>query len=117
MPLRLAVSVLARGETNTGRLSPCACYFERRQQFQLAGTPLESILRSMPTTTSQRLTALEQQFAELQAQVLGIKPRAKDWRRTAGTFPRDKMTLAAERSGRQWRKQHQTNNEDARPGH
>ena len=74
-------------------------------QFQLAGASLESILCTMPATTTQRLTALEQQFSELQAQVLGTKPQAKDWRRTAGTFPRDAMTLAAERSGRQWRKQ------------
>ena len=77
----------------------------RGLQFQLAGASLESILRTMPATTTQRLTALEQQVAELQTQVLGIKPRTKDWQRTAGTFPRDAMTLAAERSGRQWRKQ------------
>ncbi len=29
MPLRLAVLVLTCREANTGRLSPCPCYFER----------------------------------------------------------------------------------------
>ena len=33
----------------------------------------------------------------------GFESREKDWRRTAGTFPRDAITLEAERLGRQWR--------------
>ena len=53
-------------------------------------------------TVEQRLAALEKEFVELRAQVLGLKPREKDWRRTAGTFPRDEMTLEAERLGREW---------------
>lgn len=105
LPLRLAVLALIRGEAEADRRRPGRVLPGRGQQFQLAGASPESILRPMPATTTQRLDTLEQQFAELQAQVLGIKPRTSDWRRTAGTFPRDAMTLAAERSGRQWRKQ------------
>ena len=61
---------------------------------------------TQPTeTVEQRLAALEKEFVELRSQVLGSKPREKDWRRTAGTFPRDEMTLEAERLGREWREQ------------
>jgi len=42
---------------------------------------------------------------ELRRQVLATRPREKDWRRTAGTFPRDEMTVEAERLGTEWRKQ------------
>ena len=48
------------------------------------------------------VTAVHTRLAELP---LGIQLRDKDWRPTAGRFPRDAMTLAAERHGRQWRKQ------------
>lgn len=50
-----------------------------------------------------RLAEVERQLAELREHVLGIKPRVKDWRKTVGTFPRDKMTLEAEKLGRKWR--------------
>ena len=53
----------------------------------------------------QRLTNLEAEFAALQSRVLGATPRTRDWRRTAGTFPRDEVTLEAERLGREWRAQ------------
>ena len=61
---------------------------------------------TQPTETiEQRLAALEKEFVELRSRVLGSKPREKDWRRTVGTFPRDEMTLEAERLGREWREQ------------
>lgn len=53
----------------------------------------------------ERLTDLEAEFAALQSRVLGTPPRERDWRRTAGTFPRDEVTLEAERLGREFRKQ------------
>ena len=53
----------------------------------------------------QRLAALEKEFVELWAQVPGLKPCEKDWRCMAGTFPRDELTLEAERLGREWREQ------------
>ena len=60
---------------------------------------------SVPPVASleERLTGLEQQFEELRQQVLATRPREKDWRRTVGTFPRDEMTLEAERLGTEWR--------------
>lgn len=59
----------------------------------------------LSASIEQRLAELEKQFADLRAEVLGLKPREKDWRRTVGTFPRDEMTLEAERLGREWRAQ------------
>ena len=56
-------------------------------------------------SVEQRLAELEKQFAELRAEVLRLKPRVKDWRRTVGMMPRDEMTLEAERLGREWREQ------------
>ena len=57
-----------------------------------------------------RLETLEKRFEELRAQVLGMKPREKDWRRTVGTFPRDEIALEAEQLGREWRER---SNEEA----
>ncbi len=56
-------------------------------------------------TLQQKVTELEKQFAELRVQVLGVKPRTKNWERTAGSFPRDEMTVEAEKLGREWRHQ------------
>ncbi len=53
----------------------------------------------------ERLTDLERQFDELRSQVMGAKPRDKNWQRTAGSFPRDEATLEAERLGHEWRAQ------------
>jgi len=58
-------------------------------------------------SVEERLADLEHQFEELRRQVLGARPgsREKDWRRTAGTFARDEMTVEVERLGAEWRKQ------------
>jgi len=60
-------------------------------------------------TVEQRLAALEKEFAELRAQVLGLKPRENDWRRTVGTMPDDEISRSAAQLGREWREQ--ANNE------
>ena len=60
-------------------------------------------------TVEQRLAALEKEFNELRAQVLGLKPREKDWRRTVGTMPDDEISRSAAQLGREWREQ--ANNE------
>ena len=51
----------------------------------------------------ERFAQLEKQFAELRAGVLGLQPRAKDWRRTVGMMPDDEMSRSAARLGREWR--------------
>jgi len=56
-------------------------------------------------TVEQRLAALEKEFVELRAQVVGLKPREKDWRRTVGAMPDDEISRSAERLGREWREQ------------
>ena len=56
-------------------------------------------------TVEQRLAALEKEFTELRAQVLGLKPREKDWRRTVGTMPDDEISRSAAQFGREWREQ------------
>ena len=61
---------------------------------------------TQPTeTVEQRLAALEKEFYELRAQVLGLKPREKDWRRTVGTMPDDEISRSAAQFGREWREQ------------
>lgn len=59
-------------------------------------TPAPSLLDPSQASVNTRL----EQF---RTQVLGTKPRQKDWRRTVGTFPRDEITIEAERLGREWR--------------
>ena len=56
-------------------------------------------------SVQERLADLERQFEEFRTQVLGATPRDKNWQRTAGTFPRDEVTLEAERLGHEWRAQ------------
>ncbi len=60
-----------------------------------------------PATSSveERFAQLEKQIAELRAEVLGLQPRAKDWRRTVGMMPDDEMSRSAARLGREWRDQ------------
>ena len=62
-------------------------------------------LRAMPVTLEKRVEELEKKVAELSAEVLGLQPRKKDWRRTAGTLEDDETTRSAERLGREYRKQ------------
>lgn len=42
----------------------------------------------------ERFAQLEKQFVELRAEVLGLQPRAKDWRRTVGMMPDDESRAA-----------------------
>jgi len=53
----------------------------------------------------ERFAQLEKQFADLRAEVLGLQPRAKDWRRTVGMMPDDEISRSAARLGRDWRDQ------------
>ena len=53
----------------------------------------------------ERFIRLEKQFSELRAEVLGLQPRTKDWRRTVGMMPDDEMSRSAARLGREWRDQ------------
>ena len=59
----------------------------------------------MTTTLEQRVEELEKQVAELSAQVLGLKPRKKDWESTVGILEDDEITRSAERLGREYREQ------------
>jgi hypothetical protein len=59
----------------------------------------------MDSAIEERVTQLEAQVAELTRQVLGVKPREKDWRRTVGMLPHDEMSLEADRLGHEWRMQ------------
>ena len=56
-------------------------------------------------TLEHRVEKLEKKVAELSAQVLGLRPREKDWQRTVGTLDDDEMTREAEQLGREYRKQ------------
>jgi len=56
-------------------------------------------------SVEQRLAELEEQFAEMRARVLGLKPFEKDWRRTVGMMPDDEYSRSAARLGREWRVQ------------
>ena len=62
-------------------------------------------LRAMSQTLEKRVDELEKKYAELSAQVLDLRPRKKDWRRTVGSLPDDELTQEAERLGREYRKQ------------
>ena len=61
----------------------------------------------MSQPIEQRVEDLEKKVAELSAQILGLQPPKKDWRRTAGSLRDDELTREAERLGREYR-QHQT---------
>lgn len=56
-----------------------------------------------PSTVEHRLTDLEKQFADLQAQVFSLVPKKKDWRATVGMMPDDEIARNGERLGREWR--------------
>lgn len=56
-------------------------------------------------TIEHRLARIEREFDALKSQVLGLKPQAKDWRRTVGMLPDDEVSRSAERLGREWREQ------------
>lgn len=60
---------------------------------------------AMSRTLERRVEDLEKQVAALSQQVLDLRPRKKDWRRTVGAQPDDEMTREAERLGREYRKQ------------
>ena len=61
---------------------------------------------TQPTPSiEERFAQLEKQFSELRTEVLGLQPRAKDWRRTVGMMPDDEMSRSAARLGREWRDQ------------
>jgi hypothetical protein len=51
----------------------------------------------------ERFAQLEKQFTELRAEVLGLRPQAKDWRRTVGMMPDDEISRSAAQLGREWR--------------
>ena len=57
------------------------------------------------TTLELRLTRIEQEFDKLKHEVLGLKPRMKDWRQTVGAIPDDELSRSAEKLGRGWRKE------------
>jgi hypothetical protein len=60
---------------------------------------------AMPQTIEKRVEELEKQVAELSAQILGLQPRQKDWRRVAGSMADDELSREAERLGREYRQQ------------
>jgi hypothetical protein len=53
------------------------------------------------TIVEERLTRIEREFDELKHEVLGLKPRAKSWRQTAGMIPDDELSRNAEKLGRE----------------
>jgi hypothetical protein len=59
----------------------------------------------MQTSVEERLTRIEREFDELKHEVLGLKPRAKDWRQTVGAIPDDELSRSAGELGREWREQ------------
>ena len=59
----------------------------------------------MSQTLEKRVEELEKKVSDLTAQVLELRPRKKDWRRTVGSMPDDEITREAERLGREYRKQ------------
>jgi hypothetical protein len=59
----------------------------------------------MSLALEQRVQELERRVAELSAQILGLRPQTKDWRRTVGTIPDDDLSREAERLGREYRQQ------------
>ena len=59
----------------------------------------------MSQQLEQRVEELEKKVAELSAQILGLQPPAKDWRRTVGSMPDDELTREAEHLGQEYRQQ------------
>ena len=59
----------------------------------------------MSQQLEQRVEDLEKKVAELSAQILGLQPPKKDWRRTVGSLPDDELSREAERLGREYRQQ------------
>ena len=59
----------------------------------------------MALTLERRVDELEKKVAELSAQVLNLRPRQKDWRRSVGSLEDDETTRSAEQLGREYRKQ------------
>jgi hypothetical protein len=59
----------------------------------------------MSQALEKRVDELEKKVAELSAQVLNLRPRRKDWRRTVGSLEDDEITRSAERLGREYRQQ------------
>ena len=61
----------------------------------------------MATTLEERVHTLEQQVADLIAQLTGGEksPTTKDWRSSVGMLPRDEVSEQADRLGREWREQ------------
>jgi len=59
----------------------------------------------MSRTLEKRVEQLEQQVAELSAQVLRLQPPRKDWHSTVGSMADDELTREAERLGREYRQQ------------
>lgn len=57
------------------------------------------------TTLEMRLTRIEHEFDMLKNEVLGLKPRTKDWRQTVGSIPDDELSRSAEELGRGWREE------------
>lgn len=58
-----------------------------------------------PSTMEERVADLEKQFAALEARVLNLAPKTKDWRTTVGMMPDDEISRSGERLGREWREQ------------
>ena len=67
-----------------------------------------SYILDMSQTLEKRVEELEKKVTELSAQALDLRPRQKDWRRTAGSLTDDEMAREAERLGREYRQQHST---------
>jgi hypothetical protein len=63
---------------------------------------MSEVTQSIPSL-EERFALLERQFADLRAEVLGLQPRTKDWRRTVGMMPDDELSRSAARLGREWR--------------
>lgn len=63
---------------------------------------MSEVTQPIPTL-EERFTQLERQFADLRAEVLGLQPRKKDWRRTVGMMPDDDLSRSAARLGRERR--------------
>ena len=58
----------------------------------------------MNQTLEERVKALEEKIAELEAaRIPGLKPVKKDWLSTFGSIPDDESSREAERLGREYR--------------
>jgi hypothetical protein len=59
----------------------------------------------MSQTLEKRVEDLERKVTALSAEILRLRPIAKDWRQTIGGMPDDEMARAAEKLGREYRQQ------------